>query len=389
VPDSVNPVNWYRDAMGLSEDDPSDDTRNTGNLAAGSTRDYPNLATVPPTPTRALSTAEREALTQRLISDRANAKYIDDQLRGGPSAAVAPPPRPSAPAPSVTASAVPAAAIPNPPVPAAPTPAAEASGSLLGEPVSAAPTPVPASTAGSAGASPPAAVASAAPTPSPTSRPPAPAASSPDGGRSAPWVSLTAPAPSAAQQQPAAQPPAASPATADAAALPRESPLISPTVRSLPEPETPRAAPPSPSLSQAGGQNAAAQGTGAGTQLAARTPAGGRSAAVPAAGAPVAQVTFADNSARLSPSDRRIVDEVIPLQRQTGAAFRVVGYASRGGGNASQQLASFRIALDRANAVASVLAQAGIAPDQILVETAPPTGESGIAANRAEIFLEN
>src|SRR5260221_2598888 len=103
VPDAVNPVNWYRDAMGLSADDPPEDTRNTSNLAAGNTRDYPNLATVPPTPTRALSTAEREALTQRLISDRANAKYIDEQLRGGPSAAAPPPPRPAAP-PHVTAS---------------------------------------------------------------------------------------------------------------------------------------------------------------------------------------------------------------------------------------------------------------------------------------------
>lgn len=110
---------------------------------------------------------------------------------------------------------------------------------------------------------------------------------------------------------------------------------------------------------------------------------------MPPGGAPIAQVTFADNSARLSPSDRRIVDEVIPLQRQSGAAFRIVGYASRGGGNANQQLANFRIALDRANAVAGILAQAGVAADQILVETAPPTGESGISANRAEIFLEN
>jgi len=100
-------------------------------------------------------------------------------------------------------------------------------------------------------------------------------------------------------------------------------------------------------------------------------------------------VTFADNSARLSPSDRRIVGEVFPLQSQNGAAVRIVGYAAKGGSNASQQLANFRMALDRANAVANVLAQAGVASDHILVETAPPTGESGVAANRAEIFLES
>src|SRR6266851_5022958 len=120
VPDSVNPVNWYRDAVGLSDNDPSEDTRNSGNLAAGGKRDFPNLASVPPPPTRALSTAEREALTQRLVSDRANAKYIDDQLRGGQSAAA---PRP---APSATASAAPATSTPaaNAPAPSAPAPSA-------------------------------------------------------------------------------------------------------------------------------------------------------------------------------------------------------------------------------------------------------------------------
>jgi len=198
-------------------------------------------------------------------------------------------------------------------------------------------------------------------------------------------VSLTAPPPAPAEQEAAAPPPAAAPPAIDANGQPRESPLVSPTVRSIPEPETPRPAPPAPTVAQGGPSQSAT----AGTQVASRTPASAPPPAMPATGAPVAQVMFADNSARLSPADRRIVDQIIPLQRQTGGAFRVVGYASKGGGTASQQLANFRIALDRANAVASVLAQAGVATDQILVETAPPTGESGIAANRAEIFLEN
>jgi len=397
VPDAVNPVSWYRDAMGLSADDPSEDTRNSGNLAAGNTRDYPNLATVPPTPTRALSTAEREALTQRLISDRANAKYIDEQLRGGPSAAAAPPPRPAAP-PNVTASAAatpaPAAPAPTTPAPAAavpptPAPVPEAQAAPAPAPpiapappaVASAPPPAVASATPAPTASPPAAASpppALPPTASPSPTAPPPAAS----GRSAPWVSLNAPPPSAAEQQAAAPPPAAPP-TIDANGQPHESPLTSPTVRSLPEPETPRPAPPPPTLAQGGTAQSG------GTQLAARTPASAPPAAASTAGAPIAQVTFADNSARLSPSDRRIVGEVIPLQRQTGAAFRIVGYAAKGGSNASQQLANFRMALDRANAVANVLAQAGVASDRILVETAPPTGESGVAANRAEIFLEN
>ena len=364
VPDSVNPVSWYRDAMGLSDNDPSDDTRNSGNLAAGGKRDFPNLASVPPPPTRALSTAEREALTQRLVSDRANAKYIDDQLRGGPSAAVAPPPRSPAPAPS-SASATATAPAPAEP-PAAP-------------PEAAAPTPT---------------LAASAPPPPPTPAPP-PVATSSDSqaAKPAPFVSLTAPPPVAsaptAPAQAAATP---APPAVDESGQPRESPLTSPTVRSVPEPEASRAPPPPPSLARGGSAApapppASAAPSTAASQLAARTPASGP---VAAGGAPVAQVTFPDNSARLTPSDRRIVGEVVPLQRQSGGALRVVGYAAAGrGAGAAQQLVHFRMALDRANAVASALAQAGVAPDQILVETAPPTDETGIAANRAEIFLEN
>jgi outer membrane protein OmpA-like peptidoglycan-associated protein len=405
VPDSINPVNWYRDTMGLSEDDPPEDARNTSNLAAGNTRDYPNLATVPPTPTRALSTAERDALTQRLISDRANAKYIDEQLRGGPAASAAAPPPP---APAVTASAAPAAPTPAAPTPTAPPPAPQAVPEAAVPPASAptiaaapppAPPPSPASPAAppadaptsrivSLSASPPNQTAAAAPAAAPTPPPAPPATAAPptaSAPRSAPWVSLSAPPPSPAEQEAAAPPPAPAAPVVDANGQPRESPLTSPTVRSIPEPETPRPAPPPPTLAQGGTSRSVA----AGTQVAARTPPSAPPPPSPAAGAPIAQVTFAANSARLSPSDRRIVGQIIPLQRQTGGAVRVVGYASKDGGTASEQLANFRIALDRANAVASVLAQSGVAPDQILVETAPPTGESGVTANRAEIFLEN
>jgi outer membrane protein OmpA-like peptidoglycan-associated protein len=383
VPDSVNPINWYRDAIGTAADDPPEDTRNTANLDAGNTRDYPNLATVPPPPTHALSTAEREALTQRLVSDRANAKYIDDQLRGGQGVA-APRPAPPVATASATASAAPAASPPAPsnpaaanPPPTGPAPAASPEPAVSPAPVASTPAPTRAT----------AQVARAAPTaaaPPPAAAAPAPApAPAPSGSSS--WVSLTAPPPVAEASPPAAAAaptpaPAAAPAVA-ANGQPRESPLTSPAVRSVQEQETPRPAPPPPSLAQGGAAN---------TQIAARTPAAAPPIApAPAAGTPVAQVTFSDNSARLSPSDRRIVGEVVPLQRQSGAAFRIVGYAAGRGSSASQQLVNFRMALDRANAVASVLAQAGVAPDQILVETAPPTGESGSAANRAEIFLEN
>src|SRR5262249_62191377 len=86
-----------RDWTGASQNDPDpDNTPNTKNLAAGDAADYPNLATVPPPPVRGMTAAEREKLTQSLIADRANARYTDEQLRAGFSAAPAAPPPPPA-----------------------------------------------------------------------------------------------------------------------------------------------------------------------------------------------------------------------------------------------------------------------------------------------------
>src|ERR1700746_3261539 len=81
---ACNPVDTWRDLTGVSRNDPDPDTTpNTKNLAAGEASDYPNLATVPPPPERALTTAEREKLTQSLIADRTNARHTDEQLRVG------------------------------------------------------------------------------------------------------------------------------------------------------------------------------------------------------------------------------------------------------------------------------------------------------------------
>src|SRR5690242_13337453 len=92
---ACNPVETWRDLTGVSRNDPDPETTpNTRNLAAGEASDYPNLATVPPPPSRAMTAADREKLTQSLIADRANARHSDEQLRAGPSAApaAAPPP---------------------------------------------------------------------------------------------------------------------------------------------------------------------------------------------------------------------------------------------------------------------------------------------------------
>src|SRR5258708_371596 len=126
---ACNPVDTWRDLTGVSRNDPDPDTTpNTKNLAAGEASDYPNLATVPPPPVRALTAAEREKLTQSLIADRTNARHTDEQLRAGFSpGAAAPPPPPGAP--GAQPEQVAAAPAPSPPpVPSAP-PAAPPAGS--------------------------------------------------------------------------------------------------------------------------------------------------------------------------------------------------------------------------------------------------------------------
>src|SRR5205807_87560 len=98
----------------------------------GEASDYPNLATVPPPPVRALTAAEREKLTQSLIADRTNARHTDEQLRAGFSpVAAAPPPPPGEPgAQPEQVAAVP----PSSPAPAPSTPsAASASNGSAGE----------------------------------------------------------------------------------------------------------------------------------------------------------------------------------------------------------------------------------------------------------------
>src|SRR6516165_6954490 len=90
---ACNPVETWRDWTGASQNDPDPDTTpNTKNLAAGEAVDYPNLATVPAPPIRAMTAAEREKLTQSLIADRTNARYSDEQLRAGFSASSTVPP---------------------------------------------------------------------------------------------------------------------------------------------------------------------------------------------------------------------------------------------------------------------------------------------------------
>jgi len=84
VPDAINPVAWYRAVSGTSNSDYKDDqARNQQNLESGSNQPYPNLASVPDVPDRALSSIDRSKLQDSLIADRNNAKYSGQQLEAG------------------------------------------------------------------------------------------------------------------------------------------------------------------------------------------------------------------------------------------------------------------------------------------------------------------
>jgi outer membrane protein OmpA-like peptidoglycan-associated protein len=374
---ACNPVDAWRDLTGASRNDPDPDTTpNSRNLAAGEAADYPNLATVPPPPNRAMTAAEREKLTQSLIADRANARHTDEQLRAGFTAAsAAPPPPPALPAPV----AEPGAAQPGPSAPASSMAPSAASSPPVG------PTP--------AGA---AVTASGGPLPGTEGAP-----------RRAGGKTLAGPGEGLRKQGKPPEP------------GPTESSLEMPQARATPQPEQIQPAPPKPQLPptprvsstlpsglSAGGAlartappeaagPAAFQPPPAAPELAPLPPTRSEATApaktrakppAPVPGAPVAEVKFHGDSTALDEIDRQTLATVVPLYQQSPGKVRIVGYAGAGSG-AVEQLNSFRTALDRAQAVAAALTQAGIPSDKIQVEAAPAGRNSG--DSRAEILLEH
>jgi outer membrane protein OmpA-like peptidoglycan-associated protein len=387
---ACNPVETWRDWTGASQNDPDPDTTpNTKNLAAGETTDYPNLATVPPPPVRGMTAAEREKLTQSLIADRANARYTDEQLRAGFSAA------PAAPPPPLAAASNEATSIQPEPTGAAPTSLAPASAAASKpSPAQTEATPQPPPIASSAPAS---SIKSAAN--SPGEKPGAATRSTRIGGKK--------PAESGEGLRKQGEPPEPGP---------MESSLEIPQARATPQPEQVQPPPPPPSLppKTASAPPPLPPGLAAGGVLAPHPSAGSagfqpppappelpppapsRSAAAgegkgstksPAPVAkPVTEIKFGGDSTSLTDKDKQTLEAVLPVYQQNPGKIRIVGYASAGSG-AVEKLNSYRTALDRAQAVAAALKQAGIPSDKIQVEAAPEGGSSG--ENRAEVLLEH
>jgi outer membrane protein OmpA-like peptidoglycan-associated protein len=380
---ACNPVDTWRDLTGVSRNDPDPETTpNTKNLAAGEASDYPNLATVPPPPVRALTAAEREKLTQSLISDRTNARHTDEQLRVGfsPVAAASPPP-PGQPA-----------AEPEQ-VAAAPPPS---------------PTPVPSASAALSSAASPSAAPGGNGVGAAGEKPALPSAGAPRATR----AGGKTPAEAGQGLRKQGEPPEPGP---------MESSLEMPQARATPEPEQIQPAVPPPQLpltpKVATAPTPLAGGLAAGGALAptplpqAKNSAGyepppaapelppvpptrtaaagpGKGGAKPPAlvGTPVAEIKFVSDSTSLTDKDRQILETVLPVYQQNPGKVRIVGYAGAGSG-AVEQLDSYRTALDRAQAVAAALTKAGIPSEKIQVEAAPQGNNSG--ESRAEVLLEH
>ena len=397
---ACNPVETWRDLTGASRNDPDPDTTpNTKNLAAGEASDYPNLATVPPPPVRALTAAEREKLTQSLIADRTNARHTDEQLRAGfSSVAAAPPPPPGEPGaePEQVAAAPPPSPTQVPSAPAATPASNSAAGERPGKlPASPAAEPALASTATSTGAA--------------GEKPALPAAAGAPRAARAGGKTHAEPGQGLRKQ---GEPPEPGP---------MESSLEVPQARATPEPEQIRPAPPAPQLPPtpkiAATPTPLVGGLAAGGALApmplpqAKSSAGyeappaapelppvpptrtaaagpGKGGAKPPArvGTPIAEIKFGTDSTTLTDKDRQTLETVLPAYQQNPGKVRIVGYAGAGSG-AVEQLNSYRTALDRAQAVAAALTEAGIPTDKIQVEAAPQGANSG--ESRAEVLLEH
>ncbi|HVM79663.1 MAG TPA: hypothetical protein VMU06_11620 [Stellaceae bacterium] len=385
VPNWANPVEWYRDATGISSGDTTGEERNTQNLDQGGKEPYPNLASVPAPPTNALSAEERDKLRNSLAADQANAKYLEngDQLVPAPPSAAPSPTSPQRP----TAQPTPPPAPPSPPpAPSPPQPSAAAP-----------PAPPP-----SPPATPPQQRASAPPPPSA----PAPPQSAPPRTPSAPSPPSAPPPPQTAS----APPPQSNAAPSGtlipqvsgvqrapvrgSEAPPQESPMTSPTVRSVPQGETPRPAPPPPPGVRPEAP-AAPSPAPAPQQTASLTPPASPPASPPSAPSgrgsevtvTVGSVTLQAGN-KLSPGDHDQLVSVARLRQQNGGIIHVTGYSVPGAGRdaVSQQMAGFGAALERAKAVAQALTQAGVPTQYVVVGAVPaPPGQS---SSVVELSLE-
>jgi hypothetical protein len=314
-------IDAWRSLSGIDKNDPNPQTSPfAGNMAAAEAEPYPNLASFPPLPTRTTNTAERQKLTQSLIADRG----------------------------------------------------ALAAASGFASPVSG-PTATRGVPAETAAPTMPSGIASANPPPaSPGSGPPGKTAlNSAQSGR-----------------RPTGEPPEPGP---------RDSSLQMPDVRSVPEPEAAQPPPPSPALPAVPRPAPASQLPPAALASAIPQPAPPEPVLAPVTPPPAAAAkpapkrpdaatvaTLDIRSVGGAPGgqDRAQIDRVATLYKESPRNVRVIAYsaATIGGGD---PLDSYHVALERAQAVAKALADAGIPAGRIQTQATPAAGAQ--ATGRVEI----
>jgi outer membrane protein OmpA-like peptidoglycan-associated protein len=87
---ACSPIHAWRQLNGVAKNDPGPTAPFGRELAAGEAAPYPNLGTVPPPPTREMTAAQRQRLTQSLVADRNSAQASDQKLRADYPAPPAP-----------------------------------------------------------------------------------------------------------------------------------------------------------------------------------------------------------------------------------------------------------------------------------------------------------
>jgi len=115
IPDWVDPTTWVggSDNSQTALPDPDADAQSG---------ESPDLAAIPDRPTPSSTQAQQQQVASSLASDRADAKYSGDALRGGTEPVAAPPPPASAPEPEVKSAETLAPPPPSAPEAAAPPP---------------------------------------------------------------------------------------------------------------------------------------------------------------------------------------------------------------------------------------------------------------------------
>lgn len=314
--------------------------------------EYPDLADVPEgaEATKAAEKAPeaqagREQLASGLVADREQAKYTDEELRGGKVAALSPP-RPQPPAPPRSE---------EPVAPAAPEPVAPQAPAAQVSPPAPAPVRAPAPDSGLTPASPSPSATPLTPQ-APRSLPPRTAAAAPV--QTATAYSTTTFQPSRAQPLPADL----------AASLPAGVAQRYQETLRQPVPGAPAGLPVAPVL-------------------------GGR------AGGAYVSIPFASGSSQLSSGDQRTIAQVARAAKGGFSRIRVVGHASSSASSQSESqrlLANWEVSQARATAVADELVRQGVDVARIVIEAvgdsqAASAGgymDAEAAARRVDLFLE-